>query len=378
MDLQNESMGTQFPDMISATFFPFLNYFFQIKIVKYLYEQDPSALEIANDNNNTALHSAVLAGNLDVVKFFIESGKAKIGPGFNGHTLLTEALISGHDDVFRYLLSKEIVDVNSKVNSGQTLVHLAVFQNRTELVKELVREHEADPYAEDDSAVLPQFLAAYKGNLELVQVLNSDYVCTGKNNSKNTLLSIAASEGHTPIIEYILSKYNISSHARVLGDKTMLDIAYARGHLDAIKFLLERDDGDLHIEQIIFNSIDNIRLLESAQAQAKNATVDSDFLTSVFYRASEIYSTSTYIFDYFDKDRALDEVLLLINNAAAISSEERNYAGDNVLQYAAKKGNLQVIKAILGRRLLEVNSKQWLSEVLVKHFTCEFDKIWYL
>jgi ankyrin repeat protein len=42
---------------------------------------DPSALEVANHNNNTPIHSAVLAGNFEVVEFLLETAKAKIEPG---------------------------------------------------------------------------------------------------------------------------------------------------------------------------------------------------------------------------------------------------------------------------------------------------------
>ncbi len=52
-----------------------------MNVVQHVYEMDPSALEVANHNNNTPIHSAVLAGNFEVVEFLLETAKAKIEPG---------------------------------------------------------------------------------------------------------------------------------------------------------------------------------------------------------------------------------------------------------------------------------------------------------
>ncbi len=85
-----------------------------------------------------------------------------------------------HGKVFNYLLNKKSVDVNAKLTTGQTLLHFATFQNKTELVKELVQDHSADIYAIDNSSVLVQSLAAYKDNLELVNLLDLGQLLCGR------------------------------------------------------------------------------------------------------------------------------------------------------------------------------------------------------
>ncbi len=301
-------------------------------------------LDLVNNDGNTALHSAVLAGNLEVVEFLIDSAKAKIEVGFFGHTLLTESLIMGNDELFNYLLEKQIVDVNTKIKRGQTVLHLATFRNNTDLVKKLIEKHHADPDIADNSNIVPLILAAYKGNLELVEFfLESDL----HSNKTNTVLSTAASFGHTHIIEYMIAKHKIPIDIRVLEDKTMLDIAITKGHRNIIKFLLQKGEDKFDVESILFNSIDNIHMLDNAQYIGAN--------TFKGYPA-EVYNyhTSKFIFDSLDKRQIMDELLFIINNSALIRDEEKTYNGLNVLHYAAKRGNLPVIKAYLKRNLIQV------------------------
>jgi ankyrin repeat protein len=321
-----------------------MNIFFspkQLSLVKYMVEQDQSVLNLANYYNNTALHSAVLAGNLEVVKFLIDSAKAKIEPGFEGHTLLTEALIMGHNKILHYLLEKQVMNVSAKTSMGQTLLHFATFQNETDLVKKLVRKYHANPGIADDSNIVPLVLAAHKGNLELVDFFfEKGSYCT------SALLAATASEGHLHIIEYLIKKQKLPIEVRVLEDKTMLDIAITKGYQDIIKFLLQIGEEKFDIEGIIFNSIDNIHALENARYIGINtfdfAPVEGDDLFSEF------------IFGSLDKRQIMDELLFIMNNSALIRSEENTHNGLNVLHYAAKRGNLPVIKEIIERNLIQV------------------------
>ncbi len=50
----------------------------------------------------------------------------------------------------------------------------------------------------------------------------------------------------------------------------------------------------------------------------------------------------------------MEELLFLINNSALIGDEEKTYNGLNVLHYAAKRGNLPVVKQIIIRNLIQV------------------------
>ncbi len=309
-------------------------------------------VDLANLYKNTALHSAVLAGNLEVVKYLIDSAKAKIEPGFEGHTLLTEALIMGHKKILNYLLEKQVVDVNAIINKGQTLLHLATFRNDTGLVKRLVRKHQAYPGIADGSNIEPVILAVYKGNLELVEFfLERGLDCT------SALLATAASEGHYHIIEYMIRKHKIPIELQVFEGKTMLDIAIIKRQRDVIKFLLQNGEEKFDIEFILFIAMNNIYLLKFA-----------DYVGSDTFEAGDKYPYSEFIFGSLDKRRIMDELLFILNNSAIIHGETRTSDGLNLLQYAAMRGNLPVIKAIIQRNLIQVfftNSK--LHNLIIKY-----------
>ena len=265
----------------------------------------------------TCPHS-LCASMIEVVEFLLETSKAKIESGFNGHTLLTEAMIAGHDKTLNYLLDNAVVDVNTKTRTGQTLLHFAAFQNNTEIVKKLVRDCSVNVEDSDDFYMRALYLAAFQGSVEMVQLLDKGEATAAKpTNAINTVLMIAATEGYADVIEYLLVKYNIQVHGEVLKGKTMLDIAHDLGRLDVVKLLLLKGEGKLKIEKLLLNSLDNL------QRNVKTRT-------------------------------SLELAHLLINSGAPISPEELTDDGLNILQFAADIGSLEVVQAILERNLLQV------------------------
>ncbi len=131
---------------------------------------------------------------------------------------------------------------------------------------------------------------------------------------------MAASEGNTDIIEYMTSKYNISINAEVKDGKTMLDIAHDVGRFDVMQFLLHKSGGEkFKVEKILLLSLHQMSMYEKKKSQL-----------------------------------LLKEALFLINSNETVVNQEVTYNGLNLLQYAASKGSLEIVKALLERNLVQV------------------------
>ena len=90
------------------------------------------------------LHSAVIAGNIDVVKQHIEAGSdINAKEPFGGSTPLITAVTFDKPSIAKLLIDAG-ADLSIKNNDGSTPLHVAAFFCRTDMVKMLI-EAKADP-----------------------------------------------------------------------------------------------------------------------------------------------------------------------------------------------------------------------------------------
>lgn len=98
-----------------------------LEVIKYLCN------ELQFDPNNrdgrgyNAVQTAVLAGNLDIVKYLVEEQRVDttVVDQKTGSTLLHLAVVSGNLDVVKYISEHTQVDRNAKDNRGRTAMDLA-------------------------------------------------------------------------------------------------------------------------------------------------------------------------------------------------------------------------------------------------------------
>lgn len=124
------------------------------------------------------IHKAVIAGDSDTTKRFIESAPNLVNSrGENGHTPLMYAVMNGHTEIVKYLLEKgaNINDRNTK--EGWTALHINMLttfnRNRFEITKVLV-ENRADIHNRaKHHAMMPIHYAIWNDDIKALKYLIS-------------------------------------------------------------------------------------------------------------------------------------------------------------------------------------------------------------
>ena len=98
----------------------------QLDAIKYLCEDLKLNPEQRDGDGHTALQTAVLAGNLEIVKYLIEEQHAntQVIDQRGGYTLLHLAVISGNLDVVQYIMNHTQVDPEAKDKQNRTAAEL--------------------------------------------------------------------------------------------------------------------------------------------------------------------------------------------------------------------------------------------------------------
>lgn len=174
--------------------------------------------QLTGKRDDTALHSAARAGNLEAVWEIIHQSS-----------------------------EEELIELLSKQNSaGETALYVAVEYGYVELVKELIKYYDlvaAGIKARNGFDAL--HIAAKQGDLDIVKVLmeaHSELSMT-VDNANTTALHTAATQGHIEVVNYLLElESSLAAIGRSNG-KTALHSAARNGHVQVVKALLSKEPG---------------------------------------------------------------------------------------------------------------------------------------
>ena len=175
-------------------------------------------IDLNLNTGDTAIHCAVIHGQLTIVEYFIEKQNVDSDiRGYNGKTLLHYACEYSHPSIFQYLLSKG-ADVFRLDNSHNSLIHYAAMGGLESVIKYLIELddffHLNKPGFEGQT---PLHYACWKGQLSVVKYLiSAGAKVTIGDNSGCTPLHKAAQGLHYDVIKYLISrghyKYYINQH----------------------------------------------------------------------------------------------------------------------------------------------------------------------
>jgi len=268
----------------------------QLNVVKFL-KYKGAKIDVKNKFNRTPLHWAAYNGHLDVVKFFIDEG-AEIGAKDNlGSTSLHYAANEDKLDIVTLLVDKG-AGIDEKNNNGLTSLELA---NELKIVKFLVNKlailHN----------VTPLHAAIRYGRLNAVRLfINSKSEISTNDKEGNTPLHWAAKDGKLDVVELLINK-GADVKARNNSGLTSLNLAEDGEKLDVMKLLVNK-----------LATLDNITPLYAAIK----------------------YGTSKAVKLFIETD---------VN--------ANHNKDETLLHYAAKVGNLDVMRLLLGKGI-DVNVKQ--------------------
>jgi hypothetical protein len=167
------------------------------------------ALNKKDDEGQTPLATAVVQGEVGVVRFLLEQGADPNIPNKNGLTPLDHAC--SRDKAIAMTLAKLLLDHGANVNTKRpnptyiTSLSWAVSSDNTELVRLLI-DHGADITAAYDTGATALHTAAGRGDLEIAKLLIEHGAdVNAKLTDGWTPLHEAAYSGHKNIVELLLA-----------------------------------------------------------------------------------------------------------------------------------------------------------------------------
>uniref|UniRef100_A0A1X7TDZ0 Death domain-containing protein n=1 Tax=Amphimedon queenslandica TaxID=400682 RepID=A0A1X7TDZ0_AMPQE len=125
----------------------------------------------------------------------------------NTSTPLHEAAWKGLKDEVQWLLNKFDCNTYQRGFNGWTPLHSAAYGGHIEILQLLIHQG-IDPNEGDDNSVSSIHMASYKGHLSIVQYLvdTCDVPPDQQDNSNNTALLYSAIEGHSDLVEFLISR----------------------------------------------------------------------------------------------------------------------------------------------------------------------------
>ncbi|CAH0388511.1 unnamed protein product [Bemisia tabaci] len=268
----------------------------------------------------TPLHTAVLKGNLSVVRILLENDFDATILNEDGLAPIHLAVQEGSLEVLKILLSGEGRRqrlINLKNAKGLTPLHMAVLQEWASGVS-LLLEAGADlvvTTSHDANTVL--HLAAQKGNAklinELLTVVEAKAIIDAKNKTHHTALMISVISGDTDSVEALLN-HNADTLVTLPSNVTVLHLATQQGSSAVLEFLLSQDE---HKSKSLVNTRETITGTTPLHAAALRGYTDC--VKCLLQHEADVYAKASDV----------------------------PYFGGTALHLASRKGHASVVKALV-------------------------------
>ncbi len=372
-------------------------------IVEFLIEEHGADLTQIDQQGMSPLHYAACSGQCDVVRCLIEY-KADLYSGLKGvGTPLHSAVSAGKLNVVQYFVNELNVSPNVSDYIGFTPLHCACSNGDTKIIQFFIENKDCDLSSRNINKNPPLMLAVHNGHLKAVDLMVKTKRCDllMKDHNDNNMLHVAAQNGHLDIVKYIISEQLIDLNIKGYVGKTALSAACYSGHEDVVKYLtidckcsLQSDNSGvapLH-EAAVAGHLNLVTFL-IYELRCDPYCVDDSGATPLH---SAITCEQTEVAKFFIKDLKFDPNLLDKQGYTPIicylfysSKYNENVMkyfinvlkcdptiilrdGNNILHFAAQAGNFEVFKvltSILGKDspLVSATNQNNLSPI---HIAC--------
>ncbi|XP_039266175.2 serine/threonine-protein phosphatase 6 regulatory ankyrin repeat subunit C-like [Styela clava] len=195
-------------------------------------------------NQNTPMHAAASAGQISVVKMFIDLGCDINTPNGHRDTPLHLACLNGQDVVVHELL-KAGAKVNMANDNSCTPLHLAAKSTHGALSLELLVNSEANVNVQDENGKTPLHMTAVHGRFTRSQkLLQNGARVDLADKEGNTALHVASRYGHELLVTTLLES-NANPRRHGTDGAIPLGLAAIHGNVNCCrKLLLSRSDDD--------------------------------------------------------------------------------------------------------------------------------------
>lgn len=194
-------------------------------------------VNLPNRDGRTAFYSAVMSGDRDVFKWFLNHNADIFVQGDRGETVLEAAILSGHLDFAETLIEKGL-SVNIKNYKGQSLLWSAIQSNNADTFYFLL-EKGIDISAKDNLGNTPLHAAAsYNKPWSVHLLMQKGFDINVKNNLGETPIQIAVKSKNCDVLKY-LAKHDADIHVCDAEGNTLMHLAAQEGNITLLEYLYE-------------------------------------------------------------------------------------------------------------------------------------------
>ncbi|XP_048245203.1 ankyrin repeat domain-containing protein 17-like [Haliotis rufescens] len=286
----------------------------------------------------TELHIASEAGDLLRVKLILSKGRVDINrKEWIGRTPVMLAAGEGHTGLVKLLVS-EGADMSLEDRFGINILHSACIGGDVEMVKYVLSRDMVDIDGKVKCGRAPTMLAAENGHRELVELLVSKgahviYV----DDRRDNILHCACRGGHVEVVKYVLSQDKVDINRRGWKKRTPVMEAALNGNKEVVELLVcEGADvslvGEAHDN--ILHCVSKGGVVEVVKYVLSQDMVDIN--SRGWQKRTPIMVAAL--------NGHKEVVELLVSEGADVSLVDK--AGNNILHWASEGGDVEVINYV--------------------------------
>ncbi|CAB3983026.1 serine threonine- phosphatase 6 regulatory ankyrin repeat subunit A-like [Paramuricea clavata] len=220
-------------------------------IVEMLVTSFSASIDALSLEGKTPLHLAAEGGKLEVCKILLHLKADTSATDNKGRTPLHYAAQKDHSDVIEFFLENRPQLVNQANAEGETCAHIAAAKGSVAVIKELLKLkdiHMTEKFTTGSNST-PLHLAASGGHTEVVQVLLQNGAdATPMDKHGMTAIHLAAKNGHTRVIEILKEKIPLDYASPKTG-LSAIHVAAQYGRTEVVREILRQADiGDIRSE----------------------------------------------------------------------------------------------------------------------------------
>ncbi|XP_067667460.1 ankyrin repeat domain-containing protein 50-like [Haliotis asinina] len=306
-------------------------------------------MSLLDNKENNILHMACYGGHIAIVKFVLSLDIVDINSREHyGRTCVMVAAHRGRMDVLKYLL-KRGGDVSLLDKTGENILHIACRGGHVEMVKYIISRDYVDINSKGRDGRTVGMVAAQFGYRNIFDLC----ACAGCNLSAvdaegNNILHVAILGGHQGMVKHVLAQRHVNINSRGMNGKTPLIFAAFEGHKDVFYSILDEGGAPSFVDK----NGDNILhwACRGGHAEMVKYIMSQNF-TDINSRGRD-GRTPIMVAAAYGRRRAFDLVLSKGGDASLVDTN-----GDNIVHWVCTGGHVEMVKYIIAQNFTDINSK---------------------
>ncbi|XP_046542731.1 putative ankyrin repeat protein RF_0381 [Haliotis rubra] len=207
-------------------------------------------LSVRDDNGNNILHAASFGGDIQIVEdllsrdYLLSRNIIHIDSRNNtGWTPVMLAAVNGRKEVFDLLVKNEC-DLKVFTKDNNNMLHAASYGGSVQIVESILSRKVADMESRGENGATPVMLAAKSGQRKVFDLLvRNDCNLSEKDDSDRNILHYACVSDNVQIVEYIISQGLDDLNSKDENGQTPMMVAEKEGSEKVISLLEIRGYG---------------------------------------------------------------------------------------------------------------------------------------